>query len=48
MTTMMPDSNVYFLPKRSERMATNGKTATEPMDWAAVTRPSLAPEGSPK
>ena len=48
MTPRIPITRTFFRPSLSLSHPTIGKATTEPMDCAALTRPSKAPCGLPK
>lgn len=48
MTTIIPRIKVFLRPILSDNIPTIGSAATDPIDCAAVMRPSLEPAGLPK
>src|SRR4051794_6010685 len=46
--TMAPDNRVKRLPIRSDKIPTKGNEITLPIDCAALTTPSIEPDGLPK
>jgi hypothetical protein len=47
-TPKIPASSTILRPNRSESHPTVGRISTDPMDWAALTRPRREPVGCPK